>query len=58
MVAAGIGEQVIKDIEAEERAAVAQAIEFARASPFPDYAQAFDDTFGERLPLPQPLASG
>jgi TPP-dependent pyruvate/acetoin dehydrogenase alpha subunit len=58
MIAAGIGEQVIKDIDAAERAAVAEAIEFARASPFPEYVQAFDDTFGERLPLPQPFASG
>jgi acetoin:2,6-dichlorophenolindophenol oxidoreductase subunit alpha len=58
MIEAGIGEQVVKDIEAQERAAVADAIEFARASPFPEYEQAFDDTFGERLPLPQPFASG
>jgi acetoin:2,6-dichlorophenolindophenol oxidoreductase subunit alpha len=58
MIAAGIGEPVINDIEAQERAAVADAIEFARASPFPEYEQAFDDTFGERLPFPQPFASG
>jgi pyruvate dehydrogenase E1 component alpha subunit len=58
MIEAGIGEQGIMDIEAEERAAVADAIEFARSSPFPAYEEAFDHTFGERLPLPQPLASG
>jgi acetoin:2,6-dichlorophenolindophenol oxidoreductase subunit alpha len=58
MIEAGIGEQAITDIEEEVRAAVADAIEFARSSPFPEYEEAFEHTFAERLPLPQPLASG
>jgi acetoin:2,6-dichlorophenolindophenol oxidoreductase subunit alpha len=58
MIEAGIDEQAIMGIEAEARAAVADAIEFARSSPFPEYEEAFEHTFVERLPLPQSMASG
>ncbi|MGB6449211.1 MAG: thiamine pyrophosphate-dependent dehydrogenase E1 component subunit alpha [Steroidobacteraceae bacterium] len=54
MIAEGIGEQDIERIEQEVRDAVADAVEFARSSPFPSYEEAFDHVFTERLPIPQP----
>ncbi|MGH8227705.1 MAG: thiamine pyrophosphate-dependent dehydrogenase E1 component subunit alpha [Steroidobacteraceae bacterium] len=51
MIEAGIAEQEITDIEKEVGAAVADAVEFARSSPFPSYEEAFDHVFSERLPL-------
>jgi TPP-dependent pyruvate/acetoin dehydrogenase alpha subunit len=58
MIEAGIDEEAIMGIEAEVSAAVADAIEFARSSPFPEYEEVFDHTFVERLPPLQSLASG
>ncbi len=59
MIEAAIAEEELARIEAEVAASVADAVEFARSSPFPSYEEAFDDVFGERMPLPQsPLACG
>ncbi len=59
MIEAAIEEEELARIEAEVAASVADAVEFARSSPFPSYEEAFDDVFGERVPLPQsPLACG
>jgi pyruvate dehydrogenase E1 component alpha subunit len=58
MIEAGIEEAAITAIEEEIRTAVTDAIEFARSSPAPSYEEAFDHTFSERLPIPQPLGFG
>ena len=49
----------IRGIEEEVGATVADAVEFARSSPYPVYEEAFDHVFGERVPLPEdPIARG
>lgn len=57
MLEAGLAEQRIAGVESEVRASVADAIEFARASAFPEYEEAFDHTFAERLPIPHQAGS-
>jgi acetoin:2,6-dichlorophenolindophenol oxidoreductase subunit alpha len=49
---AGVAAADLDAIEAEVVAEVADALEFARSSPYPDQAEAFDDVFDERLPIP------
>lgn len=58
LLQAGVEEQGIAAIEAEVRRDVADAIEFARSSPFPAYEEAFDHTFTGRLPLPRRAGPG
>lgn len=54
MMAAGLADTVTQ-IEDQTRAEVADAIEFARSSPYPDFEEAFDDTFSARQPFePRP----
>ncbi len=59
LIEAAIAEEELARIEEEVAATVADAAEFARSSPFPSYEEAFDDVFGERVPVPQsPLECG
>jgi len=51
LIAAGM-ESAAAAVEEEVRAEVADAIEFARSSPYPEYEEAFDHTFTARLPIP------
>lgn len=53
MIEAGIAAERVATLEEDVRTAVADAIEFARSSPFPEYEEAFDHTFSERLPVPR-----
>jgi acetoin:2,6-dichlorophenolindophenol oxidoreductase subunit alpha len=48
----GVAAADLDAIEAEVVAEVADALEYARSSPYPDQAEAFDDVFDERLPIP------
>jgi acetoin:2,6-dichlorophenolindophenol oxidoreductase subunit alpha len=52
MIDAGIGERIIASVDEEVASAVADAIEFARASPYPAYEEAFDHTFAGRVSIP------
>ncbi len=59
MAEAGIAEEELVRIEEEVAATVADAVEFARSSPYPAYEEAFDHVFGERVPLPRnPIGRG
>jgi acetoin:2,6-dichlorophenolindophenol oxidoreductase subunit alpha len=57
MLEAGLPEASIIALEEEARAAVGDAIEFARASPYPELREAFEHTFIDPLPLPNPTAA-
>ncbi len=52
MLEAAIAQTEVALIEAQVAAEVADAVEFARSSPFPSFEEAFEDVFVERLPLP------
>lgn len=52
LLAAGVAAATLDTIEQEVAAEVADAIEFARSSPYPTQEEAFDDVFVERLPIP------
>jgi pyruvate dehydrogenase E1 component alpha subunit len=52
LIASGIGADTLAAIEAEVHAEVDDALQFARTSPYPEQAEAFDDVFVERLPIP------
>jgi TPP-dependent pyruvate/acetoin dehydrogenase alpha subunit len=54
MIESGFDEAAIVAIEEEIRAAVADAIDFAKSSPYPSLDEAFDHTFIDRLPIPDP----
>lgn len=53
LLASGIGADVLATIEAEVRAEVDDALQFARDSAYPEQAEAFDDVLVERLPIPE-----
>ncbi len=53
MLEAAIAQTEVALIEAQVAAEVADAVEFARSSPFPSFEEAFEDVFVERLPLPE-----
>jgi pyruvate dehydrogenase E1 component alpha subunit len=52
LLASGISADVLAGIEAEVVAEVADALQFARDSAYPTQAEAFDDVFVDRLPIP------
>lgn len=52
LVDAGVTAADLDAIEAAVVAEVADALDHARASPYPEQAAAFDDVFDERLPIP------
>ncbi|WP_439534566.1 thiamine pyrophosphate-dependent dehydrogenase E1 component subunit alpha [Polymorphobacter sp.] len=52
LVQAGVEASVLEAIETEIAAEVADALQFARDSAYPEQAEAFDDVFVERLPIP------
>ena len=53
----GVAATLLDRIGEEVSAEVDDALEYARASPYPDQAEAFDDVFVERLPIPPYLAA-
>lgn len=52
LIEAGL-EREADAIDSQIRAEVADAVEFARSSPYPDFEEAFDDTFAARLAIPR-----
>jgi pyruvate dehydrogenase E1 component alpha subunit len=48
----GVAADVLARIEDEVSAEVADALQFARDSAYPTQAEAFDDVFVDRLPIP------
>jgi pyruvate dehydrogenase E1 component alpha subunit len=57
LLADGIAKETLDAIERETAEEVADALRFARESPYPEQADAFDDVFVERLPIPAHLAA-
>ena len=51
----GFAETDLAALEAEVVQEVAEAIEFARSSPYPDPEEAFDHVLSYRLPIPQDI---
>ncbi len=52
LLAAGVAADVLDTIEKEVADEVADSLQFARDSAYPEQAEAFDDVFVERLPIP------
>ncbi|MBB4630826.1 thiamine pyrophosphate-dependent dehydrogenase E1 component subunit alpha [Sphingosinicella soli] len=52
LLEAGVAADVLDTIEREVADEVADAIQFARDSAYPEQAEAFDDVFVDRLPIP------
>jgi pyruvate dehydrogenase E1 component alpha subunit len=52
LAGAGVPAAHLDEIDEAVAAEVADAIAFARSSPYPEQAEAFDDVFDERLPIP------
>jgi TPP-dependent pyruvate/acetoin dehydrogenase alpha subunit len=56
LLASGEGAPALDAIERDAKAAVDDALTFARESAYPDQLAAFDDVFIDRLPIPEFLA--
>lgn len=52
LLAGGVAAAVLDAIEREVEEEVADALQFARDSAYPEQAEAFDDVFVDRLPIP------
>ncbi len=57
LIAQGVEAATLDAIEQEVVTEVADALEFARQSPYPDVTEAFDDVFVDRLPIPDYINS-
>jgi acetoin:2,6-dichlorophenolindophenol oxidoreductase subunit alpha len=57
LIERGIDAALIDAIERETADEVADALSFARSSPYPEQAEAFDDVLVDRLPIPTHLAA-
>lgn len=55
LVSAGVPVSALDQIEKEVAEEVADALQYARSSEYPTQAEAFDDVFVERLPIPDYL---
>ncbi|GGC40385.1 pyruvate dehydrogenase E1 component subunit alpha [Novosphingobium marinum] len=53
LVESGIDEATLDAIEKEAGEAVEDALKFARESEYPEFAEAFDHVYSERLPIPE-----
>ncbi len=56
LIDSGVAADVLDRIDHEAKVAVADALQFARDSDYPDQLEAFDDVFSERLPIPDFLS--
>ena len=56
LLESGVSAETLDAIGREAKAAVEDALQFARDSAYPDQAEAFDDVFVDRLPIPDYLA--
>lgn len=55
LLESGVPVETLDAIAREAKAAVEDALQFARDSAYPDQAEAFDDVFVDRLPIPEYL---